>query len=122
MHTNVEIRARITYVELLDPSPGGPVGVDEGQVQRRHAIVLRNVRKPSKEVSLPRRGDVDRPHRLANTRQSSQHRGVLQIGSHLTDGKVERVRLWSPPVHERGDQRGVKVEPRQPLRPGNLSS
>jgi hypothetical protein len=35
---------------------------------------------------------------------------------------VERVRLWSPPVHERGDQRDVVVEPRQSLRPGNLSS
>jgi hypothetical protein len=35
---------------------------------------------------------------------------------------VERVRLWSPPIHERGDQRGVVVEPRQPLRPRNLSS
>jgi hypothetical protein len=35
---------------------------------------------------------------------------------------VERVRLWSPPVHERGDQQGVEVEPRQPLRLGNLSS
>jgi hypothetical protein len=35
---------------------------------------------------------------------------------------VERVCLWSPPVHERGDQRGVVAEPRQPLRLGNLSS
>jgi hypothetical protein len=35
---------------------------------------------------------------------------------------VERVHLWSPPVHEHGDQRGVVVELRQPLRPGNLSS
>jgi hypothetical protein len=35
---------------------------------------------------------------------------------------VECVRLWSPPVHERGDQRGVVVEQRQPLRPGNLIS
>jgi hypothetical protein len=35
---------------------------------------------------------------------------------------VERVCLWSPPVHECGDQRGVIVEPRQPLRLGNLSS
>jgi hypothetical protein len=35
---------------------------------------------------------------------------------------VERVRLWSPPVHERGNQWGVEVEPRQPLRPGNLIS
>jgi hypothetical protein len=35
---------------------------------------------------------------------------------------VEHVHLWSPPVHERGDQRGVEVEPHQPLRPGNLSS
>jgi hypothetical protein len=35
---------------------------------------------------------------------------------------VERVCLWSPPVHERDDQRGVVVEPRQPFRPGNLSS
>jgi hypothetical protein len=35
---------------------------------------------------------------------------------------VERVRLWLPPVHERGDQRGVEVKPRQPLCPGNLSS
>jgi hypothetical protein len=35
---------------------------------------------------------------------------------------VERVRLWSPPIHERGDERGVEVEPCQPLRPGNLSS
>jgi hypothetical protein len=26
---------------------------------------------------------------------------------------VERVRLWSPPVHERGDQQGIEVEPRQ---------
>jgi hypothetical protein len=31
---------------------------------------------------------------------------------------VERVGLWSPPVHERGDQWGVIVEPRQPLRLG----
>jgi hypothetical protein len=30
--------------------------------------------------------------------------------------------LWSPPVHERSDQRGVVVEPHQSLRPGNLSS
>jgi hypothetical protein len=30
--------------------------------------------------------------------------------------------LWSPSVHERGDQRGVVAEPRQLLRPGNLSS
>jgi hypothetical protein len=122
MHTNVEIRARITYAELLDPSPGGPVGVDEGQVRRRRAIVPRNIREPSKEVSLPRRGDVDWPHRLASTRQSSQYRGVLQTESHLVDGEVERVRLWSPPVHERGDQRGFEVELRQPLRLGNLSS
>jgi hypothetical protein len=35
---------------------------------------------------------------------------------------VERVRLRSLPVHECGDQRGVVAEPRQPLRPGNLSS
>jgi hypothetical protein len=35
---------------------------------------------------------------------------------------VERVHLWPPPVHERGDQQAVEVEPRQPLRPGNLSS
>jgi hypothetical protein len=98
------------------------VSVDEGQVWRRRATVPRNVREPSKEVSLPRRGDVDRPHRLASTRQSSQHRSVLQTESHLADGEVERVRLWSSPVHERGDQRGVVVEPRQPLRPGNLSS
>jgi hypothetical protein len=111
MHTNIEIRARITYAELLDPSPGGPVGVDEWQVRRRRAIVPRNVREPSKEISLPRRGDVDRPHRLASTRQSSQHRSVLQTESHLADGEVERLRLWSPPVHERGDQRGVEVEP-----------
>jgi hypothetical protein len=69
------------YAELLDPSPGGPVGVDEGHVRRRRAIVPRNVREPSKEVSLPRRGDVDRPHRLASTRQSSQHRGILQTES-----------------------------------------
>jgi hypothetical protein len=113
---------RITYAELLDPSPGGPVGVGKGHVRRRRAIVPRNVRKPSKEVSVPRHGDVDRPYLLANTRQSSQHRGVLQTKSHLADGGVERVHLWSPPVHERGDQRGVVVEPRQPLRSGNLSS
>jgi hypothetical protein len=94
------------------------VGVDEGHVRRRHAIVPRNVREPSKEVSLPRHGDVDRPHRLASTRQSSQHRSVLQTESHLADGEVERVCLWSPPVHERGDQRGVVVELRQPLRSG----
>jgi hypothetical protein len=35
---------------------------------------------------------------------------------------VERVHLWSPPVHERGDQWVVEVEPRQLLRPMNLSS
>jgi hypothetical protein len=35
---------------------------------------------------------------------------------------VKRVRLWSQPVHERGDQQIVIVEPRQLLRPGNLSS
>jgi hypothetical protein len=62
------------------------------------------------------------PHRLASTRQSSQHRGVLQTEHHLADGEVERVCPWSPPVHERGDQRGVVAETRQPLRPGNLSS
>jgi hypothetical protein len=33
---------------------------------------------------------------------------------------VEHVCLWSPPVHERGDQRGVEVESRQPLRPGTM--
>jgi hypothetical protein len=53
---------------------------------------------------------------------SPEYRGVLQTKSHLADGEVEHVRLQSPPVHERGDQRGVIVEPRQPLRPGNLSS
>jgi hypothetical protein len=42
---------------------------------------------------VPRRGDVDRPHRLASTRQSSQHRGILQTESHLTNGEVERVGL-----------------------------
>jgi hypothetical protein len=36
------------YVELLDPSPGGRVGVDEGQVLRQREIVPRNVREPSK--------------------------------------------------------------------------
>jgi hypothetical protein len=44
--------------------------------------------------------------------------GIVQTESHLASGEVERVRLWSPPVHERGDQRSVEVEPRQPLRPG----
>jgi hypothetical protein len=110
------------YAELLDPSPGGPVRVGEAHIRRWRAIVQRNVREPSKEVSVPRRGDVDRPHRLTSTRQSSQHRGVLQTESHLADGEVGRVCLWSPPVHERGDQRGVVVEPHQSLRPGNLSS
>jgi hypothetical protein len=74
----LKIRVRITYAELLDPSPGGSVGINEGHMRRWRAIVPRNVRKPSKKVSLPRRGHVDRPHRLARTRQSSQHRGVLQ--------------------------------------------
>jgi hypothetical protein len=97
------------------------VGVDEGHVRRRRTIVPRNVREPSKEVSLPRRGDVDGPHRLPSTWQSSQNSGVLQTESHLAYGEVERVHLWSPPVHERGDQWGVVVEPCQPLRPGNLS-
>jgi hypothetical protein len=55
------------YAELLDPSPGGPVGASEWHVRRRRAINLRNVREPSKEVSVPRHGDVDRPHRLAST-------------------------------------------------------
>jgi hypothetical protein len=41
---------------------------------------------------------------------------------HLANGEVERVCLWSSPVHERGDQRGVVAEPRQPLHPGKLSS
>jgi hypothetical protein len=77
----------------MDPSPDGPVGVGEGHVRRRRVIVARNVREPSKEVSMPRRGDVDRPHRLASTRQSSQHRGVLQTESHLADREVERVCL-----------------------------
>jgi hypothetical protein len=35
---------------------------------------------------------------------------------------VERVHLWSPPVHLCGDQWGVIVEPRQLLHQGNLSS
>jgi hypothetical protein len=47
----LKIRVRITYAELLDPSPSGLMGVDEGQVRRRRAIILRNVREPSKEVS-----------------------------------------------------------------------
>jgi hypothetical protein len=110
------------YAGLLDPSPGGPMGVGEGHVRRWRAIVPRNVWEPSKELSVPRRGDVDRPHCLASTRQSSQHRGVLQIEHHLADREVERMCLWSPPVHERGDQRGVLAEPRQLLRSGNLSS
>jgi hypothetical protein len=99
----VKIRVRITYAELLDPSPGGPVGVGEGHVQRWRAIVLRNVREPSKEFGVLRRGDVDRHHRLTSTQQSSQHRDVLQTDRYLADGEVERVCLWSPPVHERGD-------------------
>jgi hypothetical protein len=49
----LKIRVRITYAELLDASPGGPMGADEGHVWRRRAIVPRNVREPSKEVSLP---------------------------------------------------------------------
>jgi hypothetical protein len=61
-------------------------------------------------------------HRLTSTRKSSQQCDVLQNESHLADGEVERVCLWSPPVHERGDQRGVVVEPCQPLRMGNLNS
>jgi hypothetical protein len=81
----LKVRVRIMYAELLDPSPGGPVGVDEGHVRHRRAIVPRNVREPNKEVSLPRRGDVDQPHRLPSTRQSSQHRDVLQTQSHLAD-------------------------------------
>jgi hypothetical protein len=64
------------------------MGVNEGHVWRRCAMSPRNVREPSKEVNLPRRGDVDRPRRLASTRQSSQHRGVLQTESHLVDGEV----------------------------------
>jgi hypothetical protein len=69
------------------------VGVDEGHVWRRRTIVPRNVRELSKEVSLPRRGDADRPHRLPSTWHSSQHRDVLQTESHLANGEVERVRL-----------------------------
>jgi hypothetical protein len=34
---------------------------------------------------------------------------------------VEHVCLWSPPVHEHGEQRGVVVELRQPLLLRNLS-
>jgi hypothetical protein len=90
----LKIRVRITYAELLDPSLNGPLGVGEGHVRRWRAIVPRNVREPSKEVSVPRHRDVDRPLRLASTRQSSQHRGVLQTERHLTDGEVECVRLW----------------------------
>jgi hypothetical protein len=83
----LKTRVRITYAELMDPSPGGPVGVGEGHVRQRRAIVPRNVREPSKEVGVPRRGDVDRHHRLASTRQSSQHCDVLQTERHLADGK-----------------------------------
>jgi hypothetical protein len=72
------------------------VGVDEGHVRRPLVIVPRNVRKPSKEVSLPRRGDVDRLHHLASTRLSSQHRGVLHTESHLANREVERVRATGP--------------------------
>jgi hypothetical protein len=106
----------------MDPSPGGPVGIGKGHVRRWRAIVPRNVREASKEVSVPRHWDVDRPHRLVSTPQCSQHCGVLQTERHLADGEVECVCLWSPPVHERGDQRGVVAEPYQPLRPRNLSS
>jgi hypothetical protein len=107
----LKVRVRIMYAELLDPSPGGPVGVGEG-----------HVREPSKKVSVPCCGDVDRPHRLASTRQSSQHHGVIQTERHLAGEEVERVCLWSPPVHKRSDQWGVVAEPCQLLRPGNLSS
>jgi hypothetical protein len=47
---------------------------------------------------------------------SSQHRSVLQTERHLADGEVEHVCLWSPPIHECGNERGVIAEPRQPLR------
>jgi hypothetical protein len=70
----LKIRGRITYAEPLDPSPGGPVGVGEGHVRRRRTIVSRNVHEPSKEVSVPLCGDVDRPHHLASIRQSPTSR------------------------------------------------
>jgi hypothetical protein len=69
------------------------VGVGEGYVQGWRAIAPRNVREPSKEVGVPCRGDVDRPYRLASTRQSSQHRDVLQTERHLAEGEVECVSL-----------------------------
>jgi hypothetical protein len=81
------------YTELPDPSPSGPVGVGEGHARRWRAIVLSNVREPSKEVSAARHRDVDRPYHLASTRQSSQHRRVLQTERRLADGEVERVSL-----------------------------
>jgi hypothetical protein len=73
----LKIIVTITYTELLDQSPGGPVGVGEGHVRRRRAIVPRNVREPSKEVSVPRRGVVDRPHRLTSTRHLPTSRRPL---------------------------------------------
>jgi hypothetical protein len=53
------------------------VGVDEGHVRRRRTIVPRNVREPSKEVSLPRHGDVDGPH---NIEASSRLRVISPTG------------------------------------------
>jgi hypothetical protein len=79
----LKIRVRITYAELLDSSLGGPVGAGEGHIKHWRAIVPRNVRELSKEVSVPRPRDVNRPHRRTSTQQSSQHRGVLQTKRHL---------------------------------------
>jgi hypothetical protein len=63
------------------------MGVAKGHVRLRCEIVPRNICEPSQEVGVPRRGDVDCPHRLASTRQSSQHRGVLQTERHHTTGR-----------------------------------
>jgi hypothetical protein len=117
----LKIRVRITYAELLDSSPGGPVGVGEGHVRRWRAIVARNVREPSKEIGVPRRGDVDRPHASPAHGSPPNIAASSRLSVISPTGKWN-VCLWSPPVHERGNQRGIVAEPRQPLRPGNLSS
>jgi hypothetical protein len=77
------------YAELLDASPSGTVGVGERHMRLRRTIIPRNVRELSKEVGVPRCGVVNRPHRLASTRESSQKYDILQTERHLADGKLK---------------------------------
>jgi hypothetical protein len=84
------------------------VSIRELLVRGGGAILPRNVRESSKELSNTLVGDVHSSQRLARTRKSHQQGRVLKSHRHLADGKVEHVRL-RPPVIQKCAEKGVVI-------------